>query len=325
MRRARSLLLPFSAVTSAVTAARMRGAGWYCPIPVICVGNATMGGAGKTTVVLDLARRLQARRRTVHILLRGYGGSSRGLHFVRTEDSAALVGDEALLHASVAPTWTCADRRQGAQAIVAAAGEVVLMDDGLQNPGLQKRLSLLVVDGATGFGNGLVFPAGRLREPVAAAARRCQAAVLIGDDATGALRMLPSPMPVHRARLVPDASAVSLAGQRVVAFAGIAFPEKFFGTLAATGADIVARHAFADHHPYTRPELAAVFSDAARLNAVPVTTAKDLVRVPPELRCQVRVLGITLQWDDPEAPETLLRNVIDQWAEEGCFRRKYDA
>jgi tetraacyldisaccharide 4'-kinase len=313
------LLSPLSAVTASVTALRLRREGWFCPVPVICVGNVTVGGAGKTTVTLDLARRLVARGWGVHVLLRGYGGSARGLHWVAPDEPASVAGDEALLHAAVAPTWTCADRKLGAQALVAACAEVVLMDDGLQNPGVQKRFSLLVVDGATGFSNGRVFPAGPLREPVSAAARRGQAAVLIGADATGAQEKLPPGLPVHHARLVPGPEAPALAGRRVLGFAGIAMPEKFFATLAETGADLVARRPFPDHHPYTQAELDKLLAEAGRLDALPVTTAKDAVRLPPALRARVQVLTVSLAWEDPDAPDAMLRTVIDTWASEGRY------
>lgn len=317
------LLSPLSAVTAGVAALRLRREGWFCPVPVICVGNATLGGAGKTTVTLDLARRLVAHGWGVNVLLRGYGGSARGLHWVEPDAPASVVGDEALLHAAVAPTWICANRKLGAQALLAACAEVVLMDDGLQNPGVQKRLSLLVVDGTSGFGNGRVFPAGPLREPVASAARRCQAAVLIGPDATGAAARLPPGLPVHRARLVPGPEAAALAGRRVLGFAGIAMPEKFFATLVETGAEVVARRPFADHHPYTRAELDALLAEADSLDALPVTTAKDAVRLPPAARERVRVLTVSLAWDDPDAPEGLLRTVINTWASEGRYRRSF--
>ena len=317
------LLSPLSAVTAAVTALRLRRQGWFCPVPVICVGNATLGGAGKTTVALDLSRRLAARGWRVNVLLRGYGGSARGLHWVDPDEPASVAGDEALLHAAIAPTWTCADRKRGAQALLAAGAEVVLMDDGLQNPGVQKRLSLLVVDGVTGFGNGRVFPAGPLREPVAAAAGRCQAAVLIGPDATGALAQLPAGLQVHPAQLVPGPEAAALAGRRVLGFAGIAMPEKFFTTLAKTGAELVARWPFSDHHPYAQAELNDLLAEADRLDAVPVTTAKDAVRLPPAVRERVRVLTVSLAWDDPDAPEGLLRTAINTWASEGRYRRSY--
>ena len=171
-------LSPLSAIGSALTAARVARPGWQAPVPVVCCGNVTVGGAGKTTLVLDLAQRLSGR--DVHILLRGYGGASRGVHRVAPDDPVSLVGDEALLLAQVAPTWTSADRAASARAAIGAGAKILLMDDGLQNPTLTKTGSILVIDGRTGFGNGRVLPAGPLREPVAAAAARCQAAVLIG-------------------------------------------------------------------------------------------------------------------------------------------------
>jgi tetraacyldisaccharide 4'-kinase len=207
--------------------------------------------------------------------------------------------------------------------MLAAGAEVVLMDDGLQNPGVRKRLSLLVMDGASGFGNGRVFPAGPLREPVAAAASRCQAAVLIGPDATGALAKLPPGLPVHRARLVAGPEAAALAGRRVLAFAGIAMPEKFFATVAELGAEQVARRAFPDHHPYTQAELDDLLAEADRLGAMPVTTTKDAVRLPPAVRERVHVLTVSLAWENPDAPEDLLRSVINTWASEGRSRRSY--
>lgn len=306
-----ALLSPLSGLTAAVTAWRLRGEGWTAPVPVICVGNVTVGGAGKTTVALDLVRRLRACGLSVHVLLRGYGGRARGPHWVRPDDSAASVGDEALLHATLAPTWTGGDRRLSAQAAVAAGAEVLVMDDGLQNPGLSKQLSLMVLDGGTGFGNGRVLPAGPLREPVPQAASRCQAAVLIGDDLTGATDLLPPALPVLRASLVPAPQAAALGGCRVLAFTGIAVPDKFFASLAGTGANIVARRPFPDHHPFTAAERQVLFAEAERLGAILVTTAKDAVRLSPAERARVRVLEIALTWQDEPAVDRLLASVID--------------
>jgi len=306
-----ALLTPLAGLTAGVTALRLRGDGWQAPVPVICVGNVTVGGAGKTTVALDLVRRLLARRRTVHVLLRGYGGRVRGPFLVRPGSSAAEVGDEALLHAELAPTWVGGDRRRSAQAAVAAGAEMLVMDDGLQNPGLHKQVSLLVIDGGTGFGNARVLPAGPLREPVARAAERCQAAILIGEDATGALPRLPAGLPVLRARLDPAPQMAALAGRRVLAFTGIAVPEKFFASLAGVGADIVSRRSFPDHHPFDAAERAALFAEADRLDAVPVTTAKDSVRLPPDAHARVRVLEIGLTWEDEAALDALLDRAGD--------------
>ncbi len=182
----------------------------------------------------------------VHFILRGYGGSVHGPHRVVAGDTAARVGDEALLLAEVAPTWIGADRAASARAAVAAGAQVLVMDDGLQNPGLHKDLSLLVVDGASGFGNGRVLPAGPLREPVQAGAARCQAAVLIGPDGVG-----PLPLPVLRASLRPGPEIAGWVGRRVLAFAGIARPEKFFTMLADAGVIVAATVPFPDHHPFS--------------------------------------------------------------------------
>nr|WP_294526676.1 tetraacyldisaccharide 4'-kinase [uncultured Rhodopila sp.] len=301
-------LSPLSAVGTALTAGRVARPGWRAPVPVICCGNVTVGGAGKTTLVLDLARRLKDRGRAVHVLLRGYGGSGRGVHRVAADDSAALVGDEALLLAAVAPTWIGGDRAAGARAALGAGADVLLMDDGLQNPTLRKSFSILVVDGATGFGNGRVLPAGPLREPVAAAAARCRAAVLIGSDGTGALCRLD--LPVLRANLVQDASIGALAGQRVLAFAGIAIPEKFFGPLRRAGAVVAAARAFPDHHPYSARDLDALRRQAEALGARLVTTPKDAVRLPPAFRARVTVIGVGLEWDDPGGIDRLLDEAL---------------
>jgi tetraacyldisaccharide 4'-kinase len=297
-------------MTAAITARRVARHSWRAPVPVICCGNVTVGGAGKTTLAINLGRRLLACGRGVHFLSRGYGGSSHGTHCVAEGDTAAEVGDEPLLLAQTAPTWTGADRAASARAAVAAGAQVLVLDDGLQNPTLHKDLSLLVIDGATGFGNGRVLPAGPLREPVAAGAARCQAAVLIGPDLTGASAALPQGMPLLHCRLVHGPEVAVLASRRVLAFAGIASPEKFFATLAESGAVVAGRVPFRDHHPYTKRELHELLKVAVRLDALPVTTAKDAVRLPPALREHVHVAGIDIVWENPAAVEALLLRLL---------------
>lgn len=307
-----TLLSPFAGMTEAVTAWRLRRVGWRAPVPVICVGNVTVGGAGKTTVALDLVRRLLALGCHAHVLLRGYGGQVRGPSWVRADDSATRVGDEALLHAALAPTWVGGDRRLSAQAAVAAGADVLAMDDGLQNPGLHKDLALLVIDGGTGFGNGRVLPAGPLRESVARAAARCHAAVVIGEDATNAVGLLPADLPVVPASLAPAPQSATLAGCRVLAFTGIALPDKFFASLTGVGAEIVARRTFPDHHPFTAAERQTLLAEAARLDAIPVTTAKDAVRFPAVERSSIRVLEIALEWRDERMINQLLTKTLDR-------------
>ena len=281
------------------TARRVARPGWRAPVRVICCGNAGVGGAGKTTLVLDLAARLLARGTAVHLLTRGHGGSARGpLRVDPARHDARAVGDEALLLAACAPTWMGADRAASARLAVAAGAQVLLLDDGLQNPTLTQDCGLLVIDGAAGFGNGRVLPAGPLREPAGAAARRCQAAVLIGADATGALDRLPPGLPVLRARLAPGPEIAGLAGRPLLAFAGIGRPAKFFDMLAGAGLHLAARHAFADHHPFSERDLARLGAEAGRLGATLVTTPKDFVRIPPGWRAGIVPVGVSLVWDD---------------------------
>ena len=304
-----ALLSPLAAITAAITARRVARLGWRAPVPVICCGNLTVGGAGKTTVALDLAARLLAQDRRVHVLLRGYGGSSRGVRRVGADDPFALVGDEAKLLAAVAPTWIGGDRAASARAAIAAGAEVLVMDDGLQNPTLQKTLSLLVIDGGYGFGNRRVLPAGPLREAIAAGAARCHAAVLINTDQTRAEQLLPAGLPVLRAGLIPEAGISAFVGKRVLAFAGIATPEKFFSGIEIAGAIVVARHSFPDHHPFTSRELASIVADATALDATVVTTPKDMVRIPTSSRAGIFQVGISLEWQDAAALDRLLASL----------------
>ncbi|MEO8715443.1 MAG: tetraacyldisaccharide 4'-kinase [Acetobacteraceae bacterium] len=292
------LLSSLEGLTAMATARRVARTGFRASVPVICCGNVTVGGAGKTVVALDLTQRLAAMGRRVHVLLRGYGGTLRGPHRVSADDDSARVGDEALLLAVVAPTWIGADRAASARAAIAAGADILLLDDGLQNPTLSKDLSLLVIDGGSGFGNRRLLPAGPLREPIAVAASRCHAAVLIGPDRTNAAAALPPALLVLRANLVPGPEVAALADRAVLAFAGIGRPEKFFATLAEAGARLVATEPFADHHPYRAAEIDRLLDRAARLGAVAVTTAKDAVRVPPPLRGHVEVARVSLAWDD---------------------------
>ncbi|MBV9783960.1 MAG: tetraacyldisaccharide 4'-kinase [Acidisphaera sp.] len=304
------LLAPAAALTARITASRMARPGWRAPVPVLCCGNVTVGGAGKTTLALDLGRRLTARGISVGFLSRGYGGRARGTRPVDpVSDSAALVGDEPLLLAAIAPTWIGADRAAAARAAVAAGAKALILDDGLQNPSLQKDFSLLVVDGQFGFGNRRLLPAGPLRETIAAAAARCAAAVLIGEDTAGAAAALPAGLPVLRARLLPDPHALAFRGKPVIAFAGIARPEKFFATLQEAGVEPIRRYGFPDHHRYTEASLHRLFGEAARLGSVLLTTRKDAVRIPAKLRARVTAIDVSLAWQDEAALDRLLDGV----------------
>jgi tetraacyldisaccharide 4'-kinase len=310
---ASALLAPVAGLWTAVTRNRLRRPGLDLPVPVVCVGNLVAGGAGKTPVVADLAARLGARGIAVVTLSRGHGGTLPGpLAVDPARHGAGDVGDEPLLLALGGTTaWIARDRAAGALAAVAAGAGVVILDDGFQNPALVKQLSLLVVDGTVGFGNGRVMPAGPLREPVADGLARADAVVLMGEDRAGVAALIGARLPLLRARLVPDpAAAAALAGRRVLAFAGIGRPEKFFETCravcAAGGGHVAATVPFPDHHPYTGAEIDRILTRAAALGAMPVTTAKDAVRLPPGVRDRVAVLTVRLAWDDPARLDRLL-------------------
>ncbi|MBM3573748.1 MAG: tetraacyldisaccharide 4'-kinase, partial [Alphaproteobacteria bacterium] len=256
---------------------------WRAPIPVIVVGNLVAGGAGKTPVALSLAARFRVQGTAVHMLTRGYGGRLAGpVRVDPARHDAREIGDEALLLAAQGPCWVARDRVVGARAAIADGARLLVLDDGFQNPSLAFDLSLVVVDGAYGFGNGRVMPAGPLREAVPAGLARADGVVLLGDDEVGVaaqIAELRPDLPVLRARLVPGPEGDGFAGRRVYAFAGIGRPEKFFRLLTQLRAEIVGRESFPDHHAYRPDEVMRIVEAAQARGAVPVTTAKDAVRL----------------------------------------------
>jgi tetraacyldisaccharide 4'-kinase len=303
------LLSPLEFLTAWVTARRVARPGWAAPVPVICCGNASVGGSGKTPLCLDILARLRGRGVAAHALSRGHGGSARGVTRADpARHSAAEIGDEALLLAGAAPCWVGADRAAAGRAAIAAGARALVMDDGLQNPTLRKDFSFLVIDGAAGFGNGHLLPAGPLREKLQAAASRCKAAVLIGSDFMGAIDALPHSLPVLRARMEPGAAMRALARKDVVAFAGIGRPEKFFATLAQAGIAPMAQIPFADHHAYTARELNSLRNRAGRARLV--TTTKDYARIPPAWRHGITPLDASLVWDNEAMFDALLKHLV---------------
>ena len=284
--------------------------------PVVCVGNAVAGGAGKTPVALAIGRLLAVRGLRPHFVTRGTGGREPGpLRVEPGVHTADAVGDEARLLAVEAPTWVARDRAAGARAAVDAGAGTVILDDGFQSPNVVKNVSLLVADAVFGFGNGRVVPAGPLREPVASALARATAVVVLETEGAppaadlGVLSGLP--VPVLAARLAAtDESRRRLGGAQAVAFAGIGRPAKFFATLAALGCTINAQRAFPDHHRFRESELAALLREADGRGARLVTTAKDHVRLPPEVRARVEVLDVEVRFEDPAAMEAVLAPVL---------------
>lgn len=269
------------------------GASFDAGVPTICVGNLTLGGAGKTPVVREIASILAANGKRVAILSRGHGGSAQGpIRVDPATHDAVTVGDEPLLLASAAPVYVAKDRAAGARAALADGADCLLLDDGFQSPALNKTFSIVVVDGGAGLGNGRVFPAGPLREPPEWGLARADAIVMIGADTTGFAARHAGENKLLHATLDPVSR--DLAGAKVLAFAGIGRPEKFFSSLRDLGCTLAQTREFADHHPYTRAEIENVLRDAAQIGAKPVTTEKDLVRIPADLRAAIATLNVRL-------------------------------
>jgi tetraacyldisaccharide 4'-kinase len=301
-------LSPFQPLTRALTARRVAQPGFHAGIPVFCAGNATAGGAGKTILALDLLRCLPGRP---FALTRGYGGRLKGPVLVDpARHRAADVGDEALLLAAAAPTILSRDRAAGARLAISQDATAIVMDDGLQNPSLRKSASFLVIDGGQGFGNGHLLPAGPLREPVAAAAARCAAAALIGPDITNALADLPPGLPVLLAELSPACTTLA-PGERVVAFAGIGRPDKFFTSVAQLGLEIRQSICFPDHHDYHAWDEKNLTAAAAAQGAKLVTTAKDHVKLSPAFAALCHVVTVSLAWADEPALARIIARHLD--------------
>jgi len=286
--------------------------------PVICVGNLTAGGTGKTPVALDLGERLQAMGKKPFFLLRGYGGSESGPLIVDVDrHHAAQVGDEALLLAAQAPTVISRNRPKGAALARAQGADVIVMDDGFQNPSLKQDIAFVVVDAETGFGNGRLIPAGPLRENVAPALARADAIILMGPqgDATIAPQLmtylLESSRPILQARLNADAPPLETQ-RRAIVFAGIGRPTKVLATAQAQGYEIADALAYADHHPYTDKDWKELTRMAEEHKAILLTTEKDAVRLTPEQRAHVEVIAVHVDFESDDEINALLHKALSR-------------
>jgi|KBSSwiStaDraftv2_1062776.scaffolds.fasta_scaffold284662_2 tetraacyldisaccharide 4'-kinase len=305
------LLRPLGALYGAIAAKRLQRKGLDAGIPVLCVGNYHVGGAGKTPTVLALAKLLRELGEVPVVLSRGYGGKLRGPVKVDPARHAATdVGDEPLMLAATLPVVVARRRGDGVPLARSLGASVILMDDGFQSPVVAKDASLIVIDGDRGLGNGRVFPAGPLRAPLRPQIARTDALVIVGNGTAAdavATEIAASGKPVLRAHLKPDESIVAkLRGKRVLAFAGIGDPARFFATLKASGIEMVGSRAFADHHAFSKAEIEGLIAEAGRDALTLVTTEKDLARLRsggalPDWAKAIMLFAVTLEFDDAAA------------------------
>jgi tetraacyldisaccharide 4'-kinase len=310
------LLRPLAALYGAVAAQRLRRQGFDAGIPVICVGNYHVGGAGKTPTVLALAKLLRATGETPVVLSRGYGGRLRGPVMVDPiRHLAADVGDEPLMMSQDVPVAVARNRVDGVALAKSQRASVILMDDGFQNPSIAKDVSLIVIDSERGLGNGRVLPAGPLRAPLKPQLVRTDVLVVVGDgDASAAVADAVTARggQVLAAHLKPDETSVAaLKGKRLLAFAGIGDPARFFRTLRGCGLDVVGERGFADHHVFSEADLDALQADARRDQLTLVTTEKDFARLrggaePPVFGSEIAVLAVTLEFADADGVRKFL-------------------
>ena len=317
-----SLLAPLGAIYGAVAALRLRRRGVRAGVPVICLGNLTVGGAGKTPAALAVAHLLLAAHQRPFFLSRGYGGRLAGpLRVSPTQHRATDVGDEPLLLTRLAPTIVARDRVAGAKFAQFADASVIVMDDGFQNPSLHKDLAILVVDGRRGIGNGRIVPAGPLRAPLGSQLDRAQALVLVGA-ADGAAMIADAAsqrgLAIFQGRLEPEPNVVAAIGRRqVLAFAGIGDPTKFFATLSEAGIDVAVRSSFPDHHRYTVAEAKDLVARADAAGLMLLTTEKDLVRLSGDpqlgpLAARANALPVRLVIEEENAFRQLVLDAVSR-------------
>lgn len=301
------ILTPISAIYGFLTQLRLKlHKSPKVEVPVICVGNITAGGTGKTPVSLSIAKMLINDVYHPFFVTRGYGGKAKNVMVNNKKHTAHDVGDEPLFLSEVAPVAVNSNRYKGAKLAIKEGADIIIMDDGFQNPSLHKDLSFLVFDGNYGIGNGKIIPSGPLRETFANGTKRADALIIIGDDKYNLAKR--TNLPTFFAHT--EAVQSILEKRDVIAFAGIGHPQKFYQTLKEQGFNILKSYDFPDHHFYQKPELEKMIAEAQELNAELYTTGKDFVKIPHSLKNNIKVLEIAVVWDKPDELLTFIKSKI---------------
>lgn len=297
-------LSPLSVAYQAVSQRKINKTSRYTSkIPVLCIGNLTAGGSGKTPVVGALAQLFKQQGKKPHILSRGYGGKIRGTTKVNTDiHTAKEVGDEPFMHAKNNTCWVSPNRVQAAKMIENGGNaDLIIMDDGFQNPDLKKNVSIVVVDGNVAFGNEHIIPAGPLREPIDEGIKRADALIIMGDDRHYLTERFSYLMPVFQGYLTPDTNTKIWSGKKIVGFTGIGRPEKFRQTLLSIGADIKDFIPFADHHFFSLSDINKLVRLSEKHDAQLVTTEKDWGRLPASHHSTITPIPVNVKWKDEKA------------------------
>ena len=280
-------------------------------LPIICVGNIVIGGAGKTPVALKIGNMLKKAGYNPHFVSKGYGGLEKNNTLVKDWHSPKSVGDEPLLLSEIAPTWIGLDRNKSFELANENGADCIIMDDGFQNPTLQKNFSIIVINGEQGFGNKRVIPSGPLRESINRGLSRTNLIITIGDITDSIIKKIPKHIPIIGANFKIKEDEMILKGKKITAFAGIAYPEKFFSSLKLLKANIVDEISYSDHHIYSENDLLYLAEIANKNKSILVTTKKDMVRIPKAFRSLVNTIDGFIQLDDEKLLLEILTNLIE--------------
>ena len=285
------------------------------PIPVVCVGNITLGGSGKTPTVLLILQVLKKLGYEVHVVSRGYKGKIKHTTLVDPNIHSALdAGDEPLLISKTSKVWITKNKRAGILAAYRAGANIVVLDDGFQNPSISKDLSILVIDTDFNFGNGHIFPMGPLRESLKFASKRADFILCLGN--TGSRKKflknikVPEDIYLTEGQLTPKNCPPALKNKKLIAFCGIARPEKFFFSLKDLGLMVIEKISFPDHFMYSEKDLRKLLKTARKRNALLVTTEKDLIKIPKEIKKYFHCIPIEVTLKDNSILESALKKLV---------------